>query len=379
MFIWASLALAAEPLTADAAVERAWQAHPDRVALEARLDVAGLERSRPREMQFRPSIRDLGGLDDPSTRWRFRQPLEPPGSLRAERRARQGALDAERVALRMLRVEVRREVLEAWDDALVQRARAALLTEMVALHEERERLARLRLDEGLPVAKDVIDAALERAEAEARLLEAEQRLSAALATLADRTGAEDVALPDASLADLVRAPLPDVVGATDPLSAAVEHARLELAAEKAARRPFFEWVQADVEFAPDRGPEFGVAAAIDLPLWRHLDGGVASARATVEHLERQQADTAGDFDRELSRTEKVWTAAVERLQTATAAGARASSVVEELLDQITPDEALAVRAEALDLQRRTIDLAETALGHRRLAEAVRLAGHAVVE
>lgn len=378
---WIAFAVAAED--PEQLVERAWSADTVRLAEEARLEAAALDRPTLSEPDFRPVFRDVGSrTETPSTRLRLRQGLEPIGSLRAERLAREAEVRADLAELELERLEVRREVLELWDQARVATVRKDLLAREAELQARRLGVARLRVEAGLKDADQAADALLERAEIQMRSAEATRTREEALAGLTSRVGEVDlpeelelVALESALRAELPVRPAPGAGW----LDARVEAAQAELRAEKAARRTVVDWVQGDVTLEEGKQPAFGFGLSIPLPSARFFGGDVKRVAAEVSALQRAREAYRTASERDLAAAEARFSAAVAAVEASRASLDALAADLPAFHVALTPDDQLDVDARVLDLQRRHLDLIEDGFALRRDAEALRLAARSAVE
>jgi hypothetical protein len=361
LILAAAFAGPAEDLLADVVAN-----DPVSDVLSARIDADAALRPRPRDALFRPVFRDLGSATrEPSISLRLRQPLEPPGSLRAARRE----LDAERAddhtRARLRAAERRATALETYDAGRVASAERGLLDEELALVERRIDVLRLRLDGGLPVAEDLVDATVDRLELVQRRALADLRVAEAAAWLEEAAG-RPVALDAEGLAAEVMAPL-EAPGSRVP-STGLAAAEAALAARRAERRPFVDWVQAELEPRPGERASYGLAANVEIPIWRFLDGEVAAARERVAVERRAMTVQEDRRSREQEAAVAAWIRHRDALLALQAAQDEAAAALDQLRAQVSPDALLDAQAALLEERRRWWSVAERALQARRLAE-----------
>ncbi len=361
-----AIALAEEATLLDRLVERAWDREPRRVALELELAARSTERIVPREPLFRVAVRDIGSRTRrPTTTLRLRQPLEPPGALRAARRAAEARAHAERDELEQLRLELRADLQDMLDQARSTREELDLLRAVASNLEERVAVLRQRVEGGLPEADTLASATLDLARSRQRALTLQLRLGTLLAHLEEAVG-EPVDLPERPLEEELALPLPEPVPSSPP--PALRAAESTLLAVRAQRRLHLDWVQGELRFEPGESPRFGLQAQIPLPSFRYRDGEVEAAELEVKWLrasfeaERRARDARRDRLRR--RYEEARTAVAQ--SRSLLEQSRAS--LESLLPTVLPHQAHGLRADLLNLERRHLRLVREALALRRQLE-----------
>lgn len=372
-----SLALAGElVLDVDAAVERAW-AHAGARDLAAREGVALAEVREAREgadPQLRVRAENVGSQVDP-IQWtaRIRQDLEPPGALRSAGRAARAEVDVVRAEGALARDQVRVDTVDAFDALRVALAAEALASDEVVLVRERLALATKRLDAGLPVADDVLDAEIEVLSAVRRAREAELERVAAQGWLALLVAAPpgDTPVPEGPPLDELA--LGEPAGARP--SAALALADAEIAAgeaveraERAERRPFPSWVEAGVQLEANTTPAFLLAGAFDIPVFSLAGGAVRTARAELD-VRRAEADAIRDQAGRVDAAARArLVAAQQSVGAVREALAAAEARLEALGGQVAPDRRVDFAVEIVQERRRLLDLVAEALAARRVLE-----------
>lgn len=376
-WVFGSLAAAGElRLDVDSAVERAWASAGAR-ALAAREGVAFAEVREAREgadPQLRLRAENVGSQVDP-LQWtaRIRQDLEPPGALRAAGRAARAEIDVVRAEGDLEREQVRADTVEAFDALRVALAAEALASDEVVLVRERLALATKRLEAGLPVADDVLDAEIAVLGAVRRAREAELERVAAEGWLGLL-----VALPPGDTVVPDGPPLDDLAlgqpGDARPF-AAIALADAEIAAgeaveraERAELRPFPTWFEAGVQLEANTTPAFLLAGAFDIPVFSLARGAVRTARAELD-VRRAEADALRD---QAARVDAGARARLLAAQQSVVAVREALTVAEARLEalggQVAPDRRVDFAVEILQERRRLLDLVAEALAARRVLE-----------
>lgn len=371
---WIAAAFAADD--PEALVERAWAADPERIAREARLEAEALDRPALPEPDFRPVLKNVGSRTEPlGASLRLRQGIEPLGGLRTERRALAASVEAGRAELAVERLSVRAEVLDAWDTVRIGRVREALLDQVATLQEERLGISTLRVEAGLPDQDEAAKAALERAQARVQAAEVSLERGQALATLHALVGTVDVGV--VTLESLEAEVVGSLTVTTAPVStwldARVRAAEQALSAERAQRRSLIRWVEGGVDVAPDEAPEVSLRVSMPLPSFRFLDGEVQRASAELEGVRRARTALEQANARVLEAEQARYRAGSEAVQRSRAALDEAASVLEPLLEAVSPADRLDLQARLLDLRERHLDVLSEALQARRRLESARLA------
>lgn len=365
--IWWSLAFAAG---GDALVQDVLSNSAELAVLEARLGADDAVRVRPRETEFRPVVRDLGSATrEPSVSLRLRQPLAPPGSLRAARRELEAQGPVERLELYLLAFELRVDTLTAFDEGRIALAERTLLDEQIGLLDQLVSVLELRLNGGLDVADDLADAVVERAELQQRRTWLDLAVRDAEADLTAAAGRAITLVADDLEAEAT-APLSDwspVVANTG----GVLEAEAALAARRAERRPFLDWVQAELETNPDERVSYGLAANVEIPFWRFLDGEVTAAKAEVAARKQEAAHRAAASRSAADAASTRWQRHRDALQASRAGWADASAAIDQLADRLAPDALLEVRADLIEQRRRHLKGVEATLAARRAVDFAR--------
>lgn len=376
--LWLAVVYAAEPVALDlpAAVDAAWQATAERRVLQARIARAEKDAYvRLGDPEFRLGFDDVGSQLDPiQTQFRLRVPVDDLPSAMAESKARRSAADVERAELESLQEEVRLEAVARFDRVRLLEAEQALFDEELVLVERRADIVGKRLEAGVASADDVVDAAFDRAEIERRRIELDADLAVARAELLVFTGKP----ADAALT-LTGPALRQILDATfDSRSEHVQsrivraqarEAELQKKAEAAARIPFLDWVQADVQTESGKVPAYGLGFAIELPIFSLLDRSVGAAKQAIamREAELEVLEKAHQASAERDRVQlDAARAALRRLDEAIATAEAALRTHEAAM---TPDEVLGYEAQLIDEKRQGLDLLEQGLEARRRLEA----------
>lgn len=369
---------------AEGAANLAWMSAVERRVGEHRIARALAEqRVRPDDPEFRLRAEEVGSKIDP-IQWtmRLRQNIEPIGSLRAEGRAGRAGTAAEQAEVSALQAEVVLDALERFDRVRLAALDVELAKQELALHEERLVLTEKRLEAGLLVSDDVIDAGVERMGAIRRVHEAEVGWVRAHSSLALTIGAspdDSIVVDGPDLFTFALESLESVEGPaassdssvsalSAPLVAQLDEATWERKAVVAAHRPFLSWVQAQVVTEPGKVARWGLSTAIELPVFSATDGQVAAADALIARRQAELDEAGGRQVGASAAARARMLAAQTGLRQVQEAETVARARMAELVDAVRPDQKLRLEADLIQERRRSLDLVEDVLVARRQLE-----------
>lgn len=292
------LALAAEPLTLETALDLAERSNP-----RLRAAVVDVERARSGIRTARtfpnPEVLVLGGpvnarvpnvTSGRGTNWQIAQPIDLPSQRAPRIRAAEASLDGSRFGLDEARLQLRADVKQAFYAVLRRRAEYELaLDNQRLLEETRQRIA-LSVEVGERAKFELVRIDAELAGALNLANSAQLRVAQALTQLKLLTGIDvrtDVEVSGAPPADAAPAPL-DVLRTAmlerypglSQARAEVERTQQRLAAERALRVPrptLFAGQQIDPEMA---FTAFGLS--LPVPIFDQRVGPIGEAAALFE-------------------------------------------------------------------------------------------------
>lgn len=370
----AALAADAQRFDLPTAIAAAWEHVAELRVAQLRVDEANVvDGFRLDDPQFRARVTELGSPLDP-LQWTFRvrQDVRDLISAGPDLKARRADGLVEQAELELLREEVRLETVERFDKVRLLDADLALIVEERNLMVERATVIDMRLKAGLPVEGEAVDVAFDLASVRRREALAIHDLRVARGEFATWIGAPSAfELLGPDLRETVMTPLTTTSLDLDVriADAKVEQAVLERRAAAAARIPFLDWVEGQVQTEQGKRTSWGVSAAVSVPVFSWMDRSVAAAKQGIALWQAERDRLAAERTAAIQRDQDQLESAKQGLLALDAATEQAAQALEKHQAKLTPDEVLNYRAALVDERRRALELVEEGLEARRRLEA----------